>query len=147
PPELEGMVVAGSLRAFTGDGKVRNLPLSQTESEAALFGAEGLLFEGHVRRRGIEENGDVNGDGDNILYLTYDVVLPPNSESGATYVITSEVVGYTAYEGGAQMTSSGLITDDVEVSVIDPAIAKSVVATSEGHTVLQGAVEQVAIGE
>ncbi len=146
PPGLSlADVVPGSLNAYLGTGAAYTLPGG---AEAALFGAGGLFLPGNVLTRGLQEDGSATTDGSNILYLTYQVVLPTDSESGARYTTISEVVNYKAELNGAvDMTAPGLITDDAYVTVRAPAIAKSIVATSEGHTGDVGNITQVAIGE
>src|SRR5690554_1824179 len=145
PPGLTySDVMTDSLRAFRGDGTPYVL---EPGAQDALFSSAGLSLDGKVLERGVLENGDINGSGDNILYLVYQVVLPSTSESGALYSTTSEVLAYSGMEDGDNLTAPGLITDDVEVSVRAPAVAKSIQATSEAHTGNTGGVERVAIGE
>lgn len=135
-------VIPGTLSARLGTNAPVTLP---DGAQADLFGT-GMVLAGNVLARGTDENGAANATGSNILYLTYDVRLPASVETAATYTVRSEVAAYAAAAGGANLTASGLIVDDASVSIVEPALVKSVIATSEAHTSETG-VRQVAIGE
>ncbi|MBW7915893.1 MAG: DUF11 domain-containing protein [Trueperaceae bacterium] len=137
-------VVAGSLSASRGDGAAVALPAG---AETALFSAAGLFLPGPVLERAVMADGTANDTGSNILYLTYQVRLPEDTESRQSLTIVSAVTEYAAQAGGNNLTGPGLITDGVTISVVAPAVLKRVVATSEAHSPETGTARPVAVGE
>ncbi|MEL6109000.1 MAG: isopeptide-forming domain-containing fimbrial protein, partial [Planctomycetota bacterium] len=72
------------------------------------------------------------------------------SEINQTYTTSAEVTGYGTVDGGANHAiglAAGTLVDDASVDVLNVALSKSIVATSEAHTGFVSGIERVAIGE
>jgi uncharacterized repeat protein (TIGR01451 family) len=91
-------------------------------------------------------------NGRNLAIVTYAMQLPANALIGKCYDNTATLTNYAAVAGGPNFVAAGLtppFSDPAKVC-INPTLTKSIVATSEAHTVPQTAppgTPQVAPGE
>lgn len=139
-----------SVQIRQGDGSFIPVPGGNA---APLFDGTGLLLAGSpgnpVLARGYDDLGAPVTDGSNIIYITYDVRLEPDTESLRTFTTISEVESYSAEPGGQDLREvDGFeISDEVFVTIAGLNPQKSIVATSEAHTGTVGNVTHLAIGE
>ena len=101
---------------------------------------------------GLEPHNNV---GTNIAVITYDLQVPTTAVIGECFTNTASIVNYAGLEGGANHVGTvygGPYTDDATIC-LTPSIAKSIVSTSEAHTLITpnnqwaGGTEDMAIGE
>ena len=109
---------AGTAIPFTGD----------------LFGAGITLVDPSAAtgslRPGKTSAGVVNNTGTNIAVITYDLQLKPSVIPSDVIPNTATVTKYASTEGGPNFLPPAGISDDTKVTVMGPAVTKTLVGTS-----------------
>ena len=104
-----------------------------------------LPLEGALAR-GKDSNGIINDAGDNILIITYDLLLPQDVEPSQVLTNAAEISNYSNIGGGMNFIDTvGPQTDDANVSLLPPKLEKRLIKT--GLENITNNRQQVVIGE
>ena len=137
-----------NLQVRDGDGNA----LAFNGADADLFGTGIEIIDPAATTGSINSFDDAqdNGDGSNIIVITYDLELAVAVGADETFTNTAEIAEFGAVDGGNDHTAGSTNPDWVDDATVDTPnfdATKSIVATSEAHTGFVSGVERVTIGE
>lgn len=130
---------------ISGDATGLNLKVTNGAGVALAYtnvgGGSGLFDQGIVLTDsvsgaiapdldGTAATGTTTGD---IVVITYDLIALPTIQPRQTWTNTATLTGYAAVAGGINFIPAGL-TDPATVTTRDPAVTKTVFATSQDFT-------------
>ena len=138
-----GFVIPGgglNLSATDGNGTA----LAFTDLGGGVFGSGLALVDPAVDQGALRVASPTAGT--NIAVITYDLVLAPGVGPNQAIINTATLANYAGTEGGPDFTAVDL-SDPATVTTAAPSMTKTVTGTNQAHTVLNGGLEDVAIGE